>query len=103
MPKFDTNKLKAIPEVKPPKNNVVSILSRLKEENVGNTNEKKIKISFEFFEGKNKLFSLGNIESEWFTDLIDELTELSKITKKQIFGEYKKSTSPIHILIVLIF
>ena len=40
MPKFDTNKLKAIPEVKPPKNNVVSTLSRLKEENVGNTNEK---------------------------------------------------------------
>lgn len=94
MPKFDTNKLKAIPEVKPPKNNVVSTLSRLKEENVGNTNEKKIKISFEFFEAKNKLFSLGNIENEWFTDLIDELTELSKITKKQIFGEYKKKYKP---------
>lgn len=94
MPKFDTKKLEAIPEVKPLKNNVVNTLSRLKEENSGNFEDKKIKISFEFFDSNNKLFSLGNIENEWFTDLIEELKELSKITKKQLFTEYRKKYKP---------
>lgn len=94
MPKFDANKLKAIPEVKPLKNNVVDTLSRLKEENVGNITEKKIKISFEFFDSENKFFTLGNIEKEWFTDLLEELKNLSQLTKKEIFHEYKKKYKP---------
>lgn len=94
MPKFDERKLKAIPEVKPPKNDVVGTLSRLTEENIGNYENKKIKISFEFFDSKNEFFSLGNIESEWFTDLFEELKNLSNITKKQLFNEYKKKYKP---------
>lgn len=94
MPKFDERKLKAIPEVKAPKNDVVGTLSRLTEENKGNLNNKKIKISFEFFDPNNKLFSLGNIENEWFTDLLNELKELSNITKMQLFNEYKKKYKP---------
>lgn len=94
MPKFDERKLKTIPEVKPPKNDVVGTLSRLTEENEGNFKNKKIKISFEFFDSKNKFFSLGNIENEWFTDLLDELRELTKITKTQLFTEYKAKYKP---------
>lgn len=94
MPKFNEKKLYAIPEAKPPKNNVIDTLSRLKEENAGNLEDKKIKISFEFFEPNNKYFSLGKIENEWFTDLFEELKELSKITRKQLFTEYKKKYKP---------
>lgn len=94
MPKFDAKKLKAIPEIKPLKNNVVSTLSRLKEENAGNFENKNIKISFEFFDYKNEFFSLGNIENEWFIDLLEELRELSKITRKQLFTEYRKKYKP---------
>ena len=94
MPKFNEKKLSTIPEVKPLKNNVIDILSRLKEENTGNLSDKKIKISFEFFEQNNKYFSLGNIENEWFTDLFEELKELSKITRKQLFTEYRRKYKP---------
>ncbi len=94
MPKFNEQKLKAIPEAKPPKNNVVGTLSRLTEENAGEIENRKIKISFEFFDSKNKYFSLGDIEIEWFSDLFEELKELSKITKKQLFTEYKKKYKP---------
>lgn len=84
----------SIPEAKPPKNNVVNTLSRLKEENAGELQNKNIKISFEFFESQNEYFSLGNIENEWFTDLLEELKELSKITRKQLFIEYKNKYKP---------
>ena len=73
MPRFNEKELCAIPEAKPLKNDVIKTLSRLKEENTGNLEDKKIKISFEFFEPNNKYFSLGNIENEWFTDLLVEL------------------------------
>ena len=101
MPKFNEEELYAIPEAKPLKNNVINTLSRLKEENIGNLGEKKIKISFEFFDSNNKYFSLGKIENEWFTDLFEELKELSKITKKQLFTEYKKNISHTHIQTLL--
>lgn len=94
MPRFNEKELCAIPEAKPLKNDVIKTLSRLKEENTGNLEDKKIKISFEFFEPNNKYFSLGNIENEWFTDLLGELKELSKITRKQLFTEYKKKYKP---------
>lgn len=94
MPKFDVKKLNAIPEAKPLKSNVVDTLSRLKEENIGDVTEKKIKVSFEFFDAENKFFTLGNIEKEWFTDLLEELKNLSNLTKKQIFNEYKKKYKP---------
>lgn len=94
MPKFNEEELYAIPEAKPLKNNVINTLSRLKEENIGNLGDKKIKISFEFLDSNNKYFSLGKIENEWFTDLFEELKELSKITKKQLFTEYKKKYKP---------
>lgn len=94
MPKFNERQLMAIPEVKPPKNNVVDTLSRLKEENAGDITEKKIKISFEFFDSDNELFTLGNIDVEWFTDLLEELKSLSQLTRKQIFNEYKRKYKP---------
>ncbi len=94
MPKFNEKGLCTIPEAQPLKNNVINTLSRLKEENAGNLDDKKIKISFEFFDSNNKYFSLGNIENEWFTDLLEELKELSKITRKQLFTEYKKKYKP---------
>ena len=94
MPRFNEKELCTIPEAKPLKNDVIKTLSRLKEENTGNLEDKKIKISFEFFEPNNKYFSLGNIENEWFTDLLGELKELSKITRKQLFTEYKKKYKP---------
>ena len=87
MPKFNEKKLSTIPEVKPVKKNVIDILSRLQEETTGNLSDRKIKVSFEFFEQNNKYFSLGNIENEWFADLFEELKELSKITRKQLFTE----------------
>lgn len=94
MHKFDIKKLSSIPEAKPLKNDVIVTLSKLKEENEGNVDNKKIKISFEFFESHNEMFSLGNIENEWFIDLLDELKELSKITKKELFTIYKKKYKP---------
>ena len=81
-----TKNLKTIPEVKAIEKDASKILQTLKEENRGQ--DKKIKISFQFFDRKNKLFNLGEIEKEWFIDLLDVLQLLSSITRKQLSGEY---------------
>ena len=94
MSKFDSKILNSIPQAKPVESNVVTILSKLNAENIGKTEDKKIKISFEFFDSKNKYFSLGDIENEWFTDLMEEFKEITKITKRQMFTEYKKKYKP---------
>ena len=86
------NKLKSIPELQPPSINVIDTLKTLKEEN--KSEKQKIKISFQFFERNNKLFNLGEVEGEWFIELLDVLQLLSKITKKQLFGEYKDKFKP---------
>lgn len=86
------NKLKSIPELQPTSINVIDTLKTLKEEN--KSEKQKIKISFQFFERNNKLFNLGEVEGEWFIELLDVLQLLSKITKKQLFGEYKDKFKP---------
>lgn len=86
------NKLKTIPELQPKHASVIETLKTLKEEN--RSEKQKIKISFQFFERNNKLFNLGEVESEWFIELIDTLQLLSQITKKQLFGEYKGKFKP---------
>lgn len=94
MAKNKLDQLKKIPEVQPLPYAPLNILSRLKEEKAKNDTDQKIKLSFEFFDGENKLFSLGNIENEWFTDLINEFNQITKLTRKQLFGEYKKKYKP---------
>lgn len=95
MPKKDyKNILKQIPEAIPPEFSVVDTLSKLKEEKTNEDSNKKIKLSFEFLDTQNKLFRLGGVENEWYADLIDELKMLTNITKKQLFGEYKKKYKP---------
>lgn len=84
--------LETIPEVKPKEKDVSKILQTLKEEK--NNDDKKIKVSFQFFDRKNKLFNLGEIENEWFIDLIDTMKLLTEITKKQLFGEYRDKFKP---------
>ena len=86
------NKLKSIPEIKPKHVDIVETLKTLKEEN--KSENQKIKISFQFFERENKLFNLGEVESEWFVELLDTLQLLTQITKKQLFGEYKDKFKP---------
>lgn len=94
MPKKDkiVNKLKTIPEVNAKEKDVSKILQTLKEEN--QSEDKKIRISFQFFDRENKLFNLGEIENGWFIDLIDTFKLLNDITKKQLFGEYKNKFKP---------
>lgn len=94
MPKKNkiVDKLKTIPEVEVKEKDVSIILQTLKEENKGI--EKKIKISFQFFERINELFNLGEVENEWFIDLLDAMKLLTNITKKQLFGEYKGKFKP---------
>lgn len=87
-----TKKLETIPEVRAKEKNVSKILQTLKEEN--KSEEKKIKISFQFFDRKNELFNLGGIEKEWFIDLLDVLQLLSSITRKQLSGEYNNKFHP---------
>lgn len=86
------NKLKNIPELQPKHANVIETLKTLKEES--KSEKTKIKISFQFFERNNKLFNLGEVESEWFIKVIDTLQLLSQITRKQLFGEYKEKFKP---------
>lgn len=86
------SKLKIIPEVNVKEKDVSKILQTLRAEN--KSEDKKIKISFQFFDRENKLFNLGEIENGWFIDLIDTLKLLTSITKKQLFGEYKDKFKP---------
>lgn len=87
-----TKKLATIPEVKANEKDVSKILQTLREENSGE--DKKIKISFQFFNRENKLFNLGEIENEWFIGLLDVLQLLSSITRKQLSGEYSNKFHP---------
>lgn len=93
MPKNNVaNKLKKIQKVPNKEKNIPEILRTLKEEN--KSEEQKITISFKFWDRENKLFNLGEIESEWFIELLDMLKLLSNITKKQLFGEYRDKFEP---------
>lgn len=83
-----------IPEAKAPEVNVVDVLSRLRSEVATDDDNKKIKISYEFLDTTNDLFGLGGIEKEWYSDLMGELKMLTSITRKQLFGEYKKKFKP---------
>lgn len=86
------NELKTIPEVKAKEKDVSKILKTLEEES--KSEEKKIKVSFQFFNRQNELFNLGETENEWFIDLIDVLSLMTNITKKQLFGEYREKFKP---------
>jgi hypothetical protein len=86
------NTLKTIPEVSAKEKNVSKILQTLKEEE--KSEDKKIKISFQFFDRSNELFNLGETEKEWFINLLDALKLLSNITRRQLSGEYKNKFQP---------
>lgn len=95
MPKKDfKNILENIPEAIAPNINVIDKLSKLQSEISGDKTDKKIKLSFEFLDTNNELFRLGEVENEWYSDLINEFQMLTNITKKQVFGEYKKKYQP---------
>lgn len=86
------NTLKTIPEVSAKEKDVSKILQTLQEEEKGE--DKKIKISFQFFDRSNELFNLGETEKEWFINLLDALKLLSNITRRQLSGEYKNKFQP---------
>lgn len=87
-----TSKLSVIPEIETKEKDIAKVLQTLKEENA--EDEKKIKLSFRFFDRNNSLFNLGEVENEWFIDLLDSMKLLTKITRKQLFGEYKEKFKP---------
>ena len=86
--------LKKIPEAIAPEINVVENLKKLQSESSKENTDKKIKLSFEFLDTDNELFRLGEIENEWYPELLNEFKMLTDITKKQVFGEYKKKYQP---------
>jgi len=72
-----------------------SLLGTIEKEKSDNTKNKKIVISFVFFDRDNPLFNLGEIQDSWYLALIDLITDISKITKSELrSGEYKNRYDP---------
>ena len=88
------NLLKNVPKVSPPQIDVVDTLSRLQKETACDNSNRKIKLSLEFLDTTNPLFTLGKVETEWYADLMNELKLFTQISKKQLFGEYKNKFKP---------
>ena len=77
--------LSSIPEINKKNINVSDTLKTLKEQK--KLEEQPINISFKFFDRENEMFNLGNAD-------LDSLQLLTKITRKQLFNEYKNKFKP---------
>lgn len=95
MAKHNVKKLlQDVPKVEAPKLNVAEVLSRLQAESACDHSNRKIKLSFEFLDTTNPLFTLGKVEPEWYADLMNEFKLLTQINKKQLFQEYRSKFKP---------
>lgn len=84
--------IRSIPEINKENINVSDTLKTLKEQK--KLEEQPINISFKFFDRENEMFNLGNADLNWYLSFLDSLQLLTKITRKQLFNEYKKKFKP---------
>lgn len=92
---LDINFIQKLPQSEKINLNNARLIETISEEKEKIENDRKISVSFLFFNKKNRLFNLGEIKDGWYLTFLDTISDLSKITKKQLFSdEYKKRYKP---------
>lgn len=89
------NDIQKLPQSEKIKLHNLDLIKTISEEENKPFNDRKINISFLFFNRKNPLFNLGEIRDGWYLVFLDAIKDLSNITKKQLFsGEYRSTYKP---------